>query len=59
MWPMMLVIYNVSPLKCIKESFIFMSLLILDLKALGNEIDVYLQLLIDDLNELGKNRIQT
>ena len=42
-----------------KEPFIFMSLLILDLKALGNEIDVYLQLLIDDLNELGKNRIQT
>ena len=42
MWLVMLVVYNVSPWKCIKEPFIFMSLLIQDLKVLGNKIDVYL-----------------
>ena len=52
MWPVMLVIYNVSLWKCMKESFIFMSLLILGPKISGNEIDVYLQSLINDLKEL-------
>ena len=42
MWPVMLVVYNVSPWKCMKEPFIFMSLLIPDSKAPDNEIDVYL-----------------
>ena len=42
MWLVMLVVYNVSPWKCMKESFIFMSLLILGPKLSGNEIDVYL-----------------
>ena len=52
MWPVMLVVYNVSPWKCMKESFIFISLLISNLKASGNKIDVYLRSLIDDLKEL-------
>ena len=42
-----------------KEPFIFMSLLILDPKASDNEIDVYLQSLIDDLKEQWENRVQT
>ena len=42
-----------------KEPFIFMSLLISDLKAPGNEIDAYLRPLIDDLKELWKNGVQT
>ena len=41
-WPVMLIVYNVSPWKYMKELFIFMSLLILGPKVLGNEIDVYL-----------------
>ena len=56
-WPVMLVVYNVSPWKCMKEPFIFMSLLILDPNASDNEIDVYLRSLIDDLKELWKNRV--
>ena len=42
-----------------KEPFIFMSLLISDPKVSGNEIDVYLRLLIDDLKELWENGVQT
>ena len=42
-----------------KESFIFISLLILDSKAPDNEIDVYLRSLIDDLKKLWENRVQT
>ena len=41
-----------------KEPFIFMSLLISDLKAPDNKIDIYLRSLIDDLKELWKNRVQ-
>ena len=42
-----------------KEPFIFMSLLNPDPKAPGNEINVYLQPLINDLKKLWKNRVQT
>ena len=42
-----------------KEPFIFMSLLILDPKVSNNEINVYLQPLIDDLKELWENGVQT
>ena len=42
-----------------KEPFISMSLLIPGLKVPGNEIDVYLRSLIDDLNELWENGVQT
>ena len=59
MWPVMLVVYNISSWKCMKESFIFMSLLIPDPKVLDNEIDVYLRPLIDDLKELWENEVQT
>ena len=52
MWPVMLVVYNVLPWKCMKEPFIFMLLLIPHLKAPSNEIDIYLRSLIDDLQEL-------
>ena len=58
-WPVMLVVYNVSSWKCMKEPFIFMSQLIPDLEASGNDIDVYLKSLMDDLKELWKNEIQT
>jgi Transposase family tnp2/Domain of unknown function (DUF4218)/Transposase-associated domain len=59
MWPVMLIPYNVSPWKCMKEPFIFMSLLIPGPTAPGNEIDVYLRPLIDDLKELWQNGVQT
>ena len=52
MWPVMLDVYNVLPWECMKEPFIFMPLLIPGPKISGNEIDVCLRPLIDDLKEL-------
>eukprot|EP00268_Persea_americana_P004200 TRINITY_DN11326_c0_g1_i4.p1 TRINITY_DN11326_c0_g1~~TRINITY_DN11326_c0_g1_i4.p1 ORF type:complete len:166 (-),score=17.40 TRINITY_DN11326_c0_g1_i4:1313-1810(-) len=59
MWPMMLIPYNLPPWKCMKEPFLFMSLLIPGPKAFGNDIDVYLVPLIDELKELWENGIET
>ena len=52
MWPVVLVLYNLLPWKCMKESNFFMSLLILGPKSPGKEIDIYLKPLIDELKEL-------
>ncbi|CAA2967342.1 Hypothetical predicted protein [Olea europaea subsp. europaea] len=50
-WPVMLVIYNLPPWLCMKNENIMLSL-IPGPKQPGNDIDIYLQPLIDDLNEL-------
>ena len=52
MWLVMLLSYNLPQRKCMKEANFFMSLLILDSRFPGREIDVYLQPLIEELNEL-------
>ncbi|TYK23754.1 uncharacterized protein E5676_scaffold1607G00730 [Cucumis melo var. makuwa] len=52
MWPVVLLPYNLSPWKCMKEIKIFMSLLIPDFRSSGREIDVYLQPFIEELKEL-------
>ncbi|XP_022154246.1 uncharacterized protein LOC111021544 [Momordica charantia] len=59
MWSVMLIPYNLPPWKCMKESSIFLSLLIPGPRSPGTEIDVYLQPLIDELNELWVNGIRT
>jgi len=51
-WPVLLVIYNMSPEKCMKEENIMLSLLIPGPSQPGNNIDVYLEPLIEDLNHL-------
>ena len=48
-WPVFVVPYNLPPWKCMKEPSMFMSMLIPGPKTPGNNIDVYLQPLIDDL----------
>ncbi|XXG47862.1 hypothetical protein AAC387_Pa02g2430 [Persea americana] len=55
MWPVILIPYNLPPWKCMKEPFLFMSLLIPGPKAPGNDIEVYLVPLIDELNDLWEN----
>ncbi|XP_059649606.1 uncharacterized protein LOC132295377 isoform X1 [Cornus florida] len=57
MWPVMLMPYNLPPWKCMKEPFLFMSLLIPGPKSPGNDIDVYLRPLIDDLKDLWENGV--
>ena len=59
MWPVMLVPYNLPPWKCMKQPFIYMSLLIPGPKSPRNDIDVYLRPLIDELKELWEVGVET
>nr|XP_016483468.1 PREDICTED: uncharacterized protein LOC107804152 [Nicotiana tabacum] len=51
-WPVVLVPYNLPPWDCMKNSYFMMTLLIPGLKCPGNDIDVYLQPMIEELKEL-------
>ena len=51
MWPVVLIPYNLPPLMCMKHAFFMLSLLILGPTTPGNDIDIYLQPLIDELND--------
>ena len=52
MWPVVLIPYNLPPWMCMKQKIFMLSLLIHGLTAPRNDIDIYLQPLIDELNEL-------
>ncbi|KAI5342535.1 hypothetical protein L3X38_010410 [Prunus dulcis] len=51
-WPVILVTYNLPPWLCMKRKFMMLTLLISGPKQPGNNIDVYLEPLIDDLKSL-------
>jgi hypothetical protein len=51
-WPVMLVPYNVPPWMCMKQSSFILSLVISRPKSPEMDIDVYLQTLIEELQEL-------
>ncbi|XP_061993678.1 uncharacterized protein LOC133711589 [Rosa rugosa] len=51
-WPVILVTYNLPPWLCMKRKFMMLTLLISGPKQPGNDIDVYLAPLIDDLKSL-------
>ncbi|KAH7837023.1 hypothetical protein Vadar_008640 [Vaccinium darrowii] len=51
-WPVIMVIYNLPPWLCFKRKFMMLLLLISGSKQPGNDIDVYLTPLIDDLKLL-------
>ena len=48
-WPVTLYIYNLPPWVCMKRSYIQMSLLIQGPRQPGNDIDVFLEPVIDEL----------
>jgi len=48
-WPVTLCIYNLPPWLCMKRKFIMMPVLIQGSKQPGNDIDVYLRLLVEEL----------
>ena len=48
-WPVILVTYNLPPWLCTKRNFCMLSLLISSPKQPGNDIDVYLEPLVDEL----------
>ncbi|KAL8155839.1 hypothetical protein AgCh_001037 [Apium graveolens] len=51
-WPVLLTIYNLPPWLCMKRKYIMLTLLIPGPKEAGNNIDVYLQPLMEDLKLL-------
>ncbi|XP_042967343.1 uncharacterized protein LOC122300620 [Carya illinoinensis] len=58
-WPVILVPYNLPPWLCMKDQFFMTSVIIPGPKSPGNDIDVYLQPLIDELLELWEHGIAT
>ncbi|XP_044416520.1 uncharacterized protein [Triticum aestivum] len=58
-WPVVLTIYNLPPWLCMKESYLFLSLIIPGSKSPGDNIHVFLQPLLDDLKDLFLNGMLT
>ncbi|XP_070009948.1 uncharacterized protein [Nicotiana sylvestris] len=58
-WPVILMVYNLPPWMCMKPEYCMLSLLIRGPRSPGNDIDVYLQPLIEELNVLWESRIET
>ncbi|XP_035843728.1 uncharacterized protein LOC110929331 isoform X4 [Helianthus annuus] len=51
-WPVVLMPYNLPPWMCMKQPYFFLSLLIPGPSAPGNNIDVYMEPLVAELQEL-------
>ncbi|GJW13218.1 putative transposon, En/Spm-like protein [Tanacetum coccineum] len=56
-WPVLTVIYNLPPWLCMKRKFIMLSVLIS--RYPGNDIDVFLEPLVDDLHTLFETGVDT
>ncbi|KAL4580605.1 hypothetical protein LXL04_016805 [Taraxacum kok-saghyz] len=57
-WPVLLCIYNLPPWLCMKRKYIMMSLLIQGPKQPGNDIDVFLAPLIEDMKKLWNSGVE-
>ncbi|XP_043807679.1 uncharacterized protein LOC122722088 [Manihot esculenta] len=58
-WPVIAIVYNLPHWLCMKQPYCMLSLLIPGPKAPGNDIDVYLQPLVEELQELWYYRVDT
>ncbi|XP_042415124.1 uncharacterized protein LOC122004280 [Zingiber officinale] len=58
-WPVILVNYNLPPLMCMVKENLMLTLLIPGPKQPGNDIDVYLEPLVEDLKELWDIGVET
>ncbi|XP_058766785.1 uncharacterized protein LOC131640406 [Vicia villosa] len=58
-WHVLMMVYNTPPWLSMKPEYTMLSLLIPGPKSPGNDIDVYLQPLIDELKELWESSIET
>ncbi|XP_072060350.1 uncharacterized protein [Arachis hypogaea] len=58
-WPVFLIPYNLSPWMCMNHTSFILSMIILGKKSSGNNIDVYLQPLIDELKDLWNDGVET
>ena len=57
-WPVTLCIYNLPPWLCMKRKYILLSILIQGPKQPGNDIDVFLAPLVEDLKVLWNEGVQ-
>jgi len=51
--------YNLPPSLCMKQAYLFLTLLIPSPKVPGNDIDVYLEPLVDELIKLWEPDVET
>ena len=58
-WPVILIPYNLPPWMCMKRSSFMLSLLIPGPTSLGNDIDMYLQPLVEEMKELWDVEVET
>ncbi|WMV49176.1 hypothetical protein MTR67_042561 [Solanum verrucosum] len=58
-WPVMSMVYNLPPWICMKLEYLMLSLLIPGPRSPGNDIDIYLQPLIEKLKELWEFGVET
>ena len=58
-WPVVLMMYNLSPWMCMKSEYSILSLLISGPRSPRNDIDVYLQPLIDELKLFWNSGVET
>ncbi|XP_027362812.1 uncharacterized protein LOC113870421 [Abrus precatorius] len=56
-WPVLLVIYNLPPWLCMKRKYVILSMMISGPRQPGNDIDVYLTPLVEDLKMLWEKGI--
>lgn len=57
-WPVLLCIYSLPPWLCTKRKYMMMPMLISGPHQPGNDIDVYLRPLVDDLKELWSEGVE-
>ncbi|KAL5554309.1 hypothetical protein UlMin_041710 [Ulmus minor] len=57
-WPVILVNYNLPPHLCMKRKFVMLTMLISGPKQPGNDIDVFLALLVEDLKLLWEEGVE-
>lgn len=58
-WPIVLIPYNLPAESCMKENNFILSVIIPGRKAPGKDIDIYLQLVVDELKVLWKDGLWT
>ena len=51
-WPVLLMIYNLPPWLCMKRKYVMLCMMITGPRQPGNDIDVYLTPLVEDLRKL-------
>ncbi|XP_027933103.1 uncharacterized protein LOC114188698 [Vigna unguiculata] len=56
-WPVLLVIYNLPPWLCMKRKYVMLSLMISGPRQPGNDIDIYLTPLVEDLKMLWEEGV--